>query len=288
MSRERALEIAARSTVRDAAEAVGVHPNTVLRWCNKAGVTPAHTLKYRPGVAAYVDGCRCEPCADAVKDLPHAAHLYVTGEADTRAIGEMLGVSKSRAGQWLDMWIGGFEYRDGRRLHKAGAAFAARRAERDRQEAEAARRAEEELKARARAEGVTCTVCGTPHHRWIRGDWSVACSPECSEMWQLVRLFHDDHHDDHRLNIAQWQIAHPDKHTPAQLAHARRVISGEGPTHERGSWASRDRTRWLIEGSQSWDIACRAYREGWPTFATWPEDIQQQIREHFETAEVPA
>lgn len=281
MSRDLALQIAARSTVAEAAKAAGVHPATVLRWCKKAGVTPAHTLKYPPGVAGYVDGCRCDVCTAAVKRLPRAEYLYVSGHKDFDELGQMLGVSAERVRQWLDMWLGGFEYRGGRRAPKSGAAFEARRAERVRQEVEAARRAEEALAARARAEGVTCRVCGADHHRKIRGEWGTTCSPECAEMWTYVRLFHNDHHDRHAIRIAQWDVDNPDKITPAKLATSKRRLAGEGPTYDGVSWASREATRWLQVGSRSWDIACRAYREEWPTFAEWPEDIQNQIREHF-------
>lgn len=131
----------------------------------------------------------------------------------------------------------------------------------------------------AELDGVTCRTCGRPHSRRWNGGWAQSCSTECREMWPEVRLLADeDIYDDHRRNVARWNLRHADEVDETQTRHAARVLTGETNRHGR----------WLIPGSARWVIACRAYREGWPAFVTWPEDIQRQVREHMEAKEAAA
>lgn len=280
--RRKALDLYARSTVKRASDATGIRRQTIYRWAKAEGVEPGHKVPWSPGVAAWVDGCRCDVCEDAIRPVREAAHLYLNDLAGLRDVASLKGVSPERLRNWLDMYVGGFEYRNGRRLPKSGAAFEEhrrRRAERQaREEAERQRQHEE----RALREGVTCRCCGRPHSRTVRRDWALTCSHECAEAWPVLRYHVDEHErEKHQRAVASWVLRNPDKVNEYELRNARRVRVGLEPLCvEEG----RDRKRrWLVEGSQAFEVAVRAYREGWPAFATWPQEIQRQVREHVDT-----
>lgn len=185
---------------------------------------------------------------------------YLDGDGSMSTLAREAGVSRERMRQvFLDLSDGvpAVHLRNAIKRERAGVQA----------EIEAQRWALEAERA-----GVTCRTCGRPHSRRWHGGWAQNCSTECSQMWGTVRLIADDgEYEAHRQRVARWNLRHADQGDDIRTRHATRVLHGED---ER-------RGRWLQPGSARWEIACRAYREGWPTFATWPEDVQEQIREHF-------
>lgn len=268
---DKALAVYARSTCKAAAEVAGVDPATMSRLACRARVECGHTVPYRPGVAAYAAGCRCDVCVPLAEPFVDALADYLNGAASMEDVGERLGLTRERIRQAFDRLCGG-----------PGEAFRQQRARRDEREARAQAEADRDRVARAEREGVTCRTCGRPHARERRGNWHNTCSSECSELWPEVRYLLPKYQKEHQRHAARWKVNHPDEVAAAEVRAAKRVLSGDGPDYEDSRWSSRERTRWLVPGSRRFDIAVRAYREGWPTFVTWPQDIQDQIREHVE------
>lgn len=229
------------------------------------------------GVTGYLKGCRCGQCSDIFQAHREALDHYL-GSRDTslETAGELLGVTRERARQVFDLMVG--EQGGAARLKRV------RIAEHDALQAEIAECA---LIVAAERDDVTCSTCGRRHHRWRGNDWRLTCSSECSELWHDVRYLTEEGQVRQLERTARWVLANRDKHDDSQIRLAEQRLSGQEPEYS-GAWESRDRTRWLNEGSRRFQIVLRAYREGWPAFETWPQDIQDQIREYVEQQESAA
>jgi transposase-like protein/DNA-binding XRE family transcriptional regulator len=289
LTRRRALDVYTRSTASDAAKAAGVSRQTVHRWAKEEGVQPGHRTSYRPGLAAYLRyGCRCDECSLAAVPARKAFEDYIYGDSNFEDIATTACVTGERVRQWVDALAGGFERKDdGRYVPVSGMASELRRLIRQEQAAVLEEVNRQKRKALAELDGVTCRTCGRPHDRQRGSGWAMSCSLECMILWKEVRYLNDDYRERIRRAIASWRLRNPDKSSEAQLRHARHVAVGLEPRYVADG--GRDgRERWLIPGSRRFEIALRAYREGWPSFHTWHEDIQRQVREHVAGATASA
>lgn len=235
-----------------------------------------HRSACHAGVTGWADGCRCDECIDGADDARGLLERYLDGERAARIAAEM-DVTSSRVWQVFALLMPPQQIKETRK-HR-----------RDMRQAEQAAWEEEERRRAAERENVTCQTCGRPHHRKTGGrsslksgngpSWSANCSSECSVMWGEVRFLTEESHALQIQRCADWAARNPDSDwvNESQLRSAQRRLSGEGPTYDDRAWSRRKKKRWLIPGSKRHDIAHKAYRESWPAFSTWPQDIQDQI-----------
>lgn len=201
----------------------------------------------------------CQPCVDV------AYQEFVAGGPTMSDIARRLDVSRERVRQLFNEIVGG-----------SGLAIKLRKAILHERAALIAECEAQAILVKAEIDEVTCATCGRRHARRNGSSWRSSCSPECSEMWQAVRLLHEDHHEAHRKAVAAWQVRNRDSVHESTFQSSVRVL--EGTMKYDGAWVNRPR-RYLIEGSYLFEVVQRALREDWPAFSTWPEDIQRQARE---------
>lgn len=100
-------------------------------------------------------------------------------------------------------------------------------------------------------QGRHCVVDGVPLPTGRRS----ACSPRCSEIWQVCRYqLVPDQRDAQTVRNALWTIEHSDDE--AQVRHARRVVQGAELTHH-GRWANSEKVRSMLAETMERRAAAR-------------------------------
>lgn len=109
-----------------------------------------------------------------------------------------------------------------------------------------------------------CAVCRTPF--WDALSPNQCGAPFCSRAWVLFRyLIDDEYRDRHQRTTARWILEH--EVDDRQRRWARRVLDGVCDSHGR----------WLIEGSETYDVALDCVRFGLPIVERFPADVLEQL-----------
>ncbi len=112
-----------------------------------------------------------------------------------------------------------------------------------------------------------CIICGARIPK-VPSYKHQSCCPEHAFMWTRIRHHVAEYRERHRINVAKWHVAHPEKVNGTMFRSAQRHLDGTVGYHGR----------WLVESSVSHSTATQAYREGWPIFERLVPEIQDQIR----------
>lgn len=190
------------------------------------------------------ESCTCYECWMALAQTRDWERRYLAGET-LEEIGDSADLTRERIRQCLNMLNGG------------SSMAAEKRRRRRMKELEAASDA-------FHSSLTVCVICGIPTPN------PTTCGGPCADDYAKSTLrYHAD--DDRRANqkraIARWTLNN--ETDPIQLRHARRVLDGDDEPYGG---------RWLVEGSQSWELAMRAFLRGGSVVADLPESIVTQLR----------
>lgn len=242
--RSEALDMYATEGPVAASREMGVPRRTIERWAEKADLRflkeDARPEMQGPhGLARGLAGCRCGLCQSEVRQTQRWLDDYLSGET-FEYIANLVGLSKERVRQRLNLLVGGSAFELKRQLRRE--------------------REQRELRERQHP----CVMCGTVTTN------KRTCGGECSEDYQHLRYVIADEEtwQAHRKQVARVLISGDGPGRAAR--YALKVIGGNASDEPSG--------RWMVPGSQVHQVATEAWRTGAPIVEEFPEWARRQLR----------
>lgn len=203
--------------------------------------------------------CKCTECSSAMNRYQFIRQHCMVEENTLESAAQHLGITRERARQIMKM------------VHPSWSVTTQRVVSREREEAKERRRNRK-----------YCPICNQLFWAGKAKKFRRTCGGECQKIYRLLlRDLNEKRREAQRVASAKWWIANRDREDdPLRWDHCQRMVKINGDSSK-----IEDRKGWFVEGSATFDAACRLYELGGRAFENLRPAKQKQVRDYMQARE---